>query len=151
MQQQRPSRSSPAVVVSGRQSREPVLLVINPSFAPTGQGCSGQCFMLLLICRRLRSRARRRTGVTGGGTGRANFPGVLPLKQFKNINHVGSRWLLERCSHTAGTVAGGRAACPGQESWQQALLWLVASGLASPAAFQVGAASSESRHQEVLT
>lgn len=38
MQQQRPSRSSPSVVASGRQSREPTLLVINPSFAPTGQG-----------------------------------------------------------------------------------------------------------------
>lgn len=88
-------------------------------------------FAWTLISRRLQSRARRRTGITGGGMGRsegggcrANFLGVLPLKQFKNINHIGSRWLLERCSHTAGTVAGARAACPGQESQQQGLLWL---------------------------
>lgn len=157
--------ASPAVGGSGGESRERVLVAVNPSFAPSWRrlfwpALRAGAFAWTFVCRRFRSRAGQGTGVTGGGAGtlegggcRANFPGVLPSKQFKNINHIGSGWLLKRCSHAAGTVAGERAARPGQEGRQlgkHGCGWrrgLAASRLASLAAFQVGAASSESKDE----
>lgn len=97
-----------------------------------------------------------------GGGCRANFLGVLPSKQFKNVNHIGSRRFLEHCSHAAGTVAGRRAAHSGQEGWQlgEAWPWLeegagswqpAGSNLLLLSRWALPAVGAKMRHQEVLT
>lgn len=61
-----------------------------------------------------------------GGGCKAHFLGVLPLKQFRNINHIGSRWFLKHCHCAVGTVAGKKAEHLGQEGQQlwEAWPWL---------------------------
>lgn len=45
------------------------------------------------------------------------------LRSNLNTNHIGSRRFLERCSHAAGAVAGGRAVLPRQEGRQLGEAW----------------------------